>query len=1360
MTFYSDLTAGIEQSMLPDRPRLRNMLRAVRQAEEAGKPFDKNLAKLHEVLEASLARREARQKSVPKIVYDESLPVVGKRADIATAIRDHQVVVICGETGSGKSTQIPKICLELGRGISGLIGHTQPRRIAARSIAARLAEELGATGNKLVGYKIRFADQTSEQTLIKVMTDGVLLAESQTDRTFDQYDTIIIDEAHERSLNIDFLLGCLHRILPQRPDLRLIITSATIDATRFAEHFKSETGPAPIIEVSGRTYPVEVRYQPLVDDEGSGEEEIDPIRGVADAVEDLCRVGQGDILVFLPTERDIREAHQKLRGRSFAGGNPEILPLYARLSTAEQNRVFQKHGGRRIVLATNVAESSLTVPGIRYVVDTGTARISRYSPRSKVQRLPIEAVSQASADQRKGRCGRLGPGVCIRLFSEEDYLARERFTSPEIQRTNLAAVILQTLALDLGPIDEFPFLDPPRPESIRDGYKTLFELGAIDDKRDLTPLGRQLAKLPVDPRIGRIILAADKEACLADILIIAAALEVQDPRERPQDKQQAADEAQAKFADADSDFLSYLKLWDVIHRLKSDLSRGQLRKACRQNFLSETRIREWQDVHRQLLEMVTQFGLRAGKRKFDSTVVTRAIVSFPASSAAPKQPMGFADIQRRKDQRAKSAGSSGASAASADDSPGSYSTDGIYAAIHRSLLAGLLASIATKTDTSEYLAAGGNKFFLWPGSGTFASRPKWIVAAELVETTKRYARTVARVDEEWIEPLAMHLVSRSHSEPVWDRRSATVLASEKVTLFGLTIIPRRRVRYAHIDPVAARKLFLQQALVEGDYDTKAPFFAHNARMREEASKLAAKTRRRDMIVEDDAICSFYQSRLPAEVVDGASLDKWRKEAEGKDPQILRMSAEDLLPEEADVEPADYPDKLEIDRLKLPLEYHFEPGAEQDGITVTVPREALPQLTPERIDWLVPGLMEEKVEALIRSLPKQVRRELGPAPQVAEKVAGELRFGQRPLLPSVAELLTKAAGVRITPDMFAADKLPPHLLLNVRVVDEKGKKLSEGRDVAALREQVGVKPEEVKLRAEEVAWHRDGLKSWDFDKLPQRLDVKRAGVVLTKYPALIDQGESVSLRLLDSAAEAERQTRGGVRRLFAIAENRELKAQVQWLPGLDKLKLWGAPLAKERPVTEQLMDLLADRALFGDGLFAGLPRSRTDFEELLRARRKHIVPAVQEATKLVLPLFEAYHEARLALETARPAGWKFALDDIREQLALLLPPNFLTTQPWEWLQHFPRYLKAISLRFKKLSTALARDRTNYDLVAPRMNAWKERVARPFTTDAEHEQLALYRWLLEELRVSLFAQELGTTIPVSPKKLDNQWEKIGV
>lgn len=1328
MSFYRELEMQIARAMQADRHRLRNLLRAVRQGEDRGQPVDQHLRKLHEQLDASLARREKREQTVPKIQYDEALPIAAMRTEISAAIRDHQVVVLCGETGSGKSTQLPKICLELGRGIAGMIGHTQPRRIAARSIAARVAEELGSPPGRLVGHKIRFADQTSPETLIKVMTDGVLLAESQTDRYFDQYDTLIIDEAHERSLNIDFLLGYLHRLLPKRADLKLIITSATIDAERFAEHFRSDLGPAPIITVSGRTYPVEVRYQPLLGE--NGEEEVDPIRAAADAVEDLCRLGQGDVLVFLPTERDIRETHQKLRGRNFAGGTPEILPLYARLSTAEQNRAFQKHGGRRVVLATNVAESSLTVPGIRYVVDTGTARVSRYSPRSKVQRLPIEAVSQASADQRKGRCGRLGPGVCVRLFSEEDYLSRERYTAPEIQRTNLAAVILQTLALELGPIDEFPFLDPPKPEAIRDGFKTLFELGAVDESRVLTSLGRQLARLPVDPRIGRIILAAAQEGCLADVLVIAAALEVQDPRERPVDKQQAADEAQSKFADPDSDFLSYLKLWDFIHRLKSDLSRGQLRKACRQNFLSEVRLREWQDVHRQILEMTTQFGLKPGKRRYHGE---------------PQQPVDPSAPPLRGRVAPENALSSRE-----------------YEGIHRSLLTGLLSNVATKGDAGEYLGAGGNRLFLWPGSGTFESRPRWIIAAELLETTKRYARTAARIDPDWIEPVAMHLVNRSYSDPHWDRKSATVLASERVSLFGLTIIARRRVRYAHIDPVISRKLFLEGGLVAGEYDTRAPFFAHNARVREEVAALAAKTRRRDLIVEDHTILDFYDERLPSDVVDGASLDKWRGAAERENPGRLFMKQEDLLPDLSDaITQEAFPDRLEIDRLTLPLVYHFEPGAEQDGVSVTLPRAALPQLTPERADWLVPGLLAEKVQAIIRALPKQVRRNLGPAPEAAEKVLAELTFGEKPFLPAVAQLLSRLSGERITPEMLQAERLPPHLALHVRVVDEQGKTLAAGRDVSALREKVGVKSADEKPHATEAPWHRDGLTRWDFDQLPPRLDVRRGGVTLTKYPALLDKGETVSLRLLDHAAAAHAQTRGGVRRLFSLAENRELKAQVQWLPNLAQLKLWGAPLTREIPLERQLMDLLAERALFGSPSGGNeLPQSRTDFEALCRARRAQIVPTVQEVTKLVLPLLEAYHQVRLALETSRPAAWQYAVDDLRDQLAHLLPASFLVHQPWEWLAHYPRYLQAMALRIKKLSSGLPRDRVNQETVSRHWLAWKEMAARHAQQGMADGELATYRWMIEELRVSLFAQELGTSLSASPKRLEKQWEKVTV
>ncbi|HUE73131.1 MAG TPA: ATP-dependent RNA helicase HrpA, partial [Pirellulaceae bacterium] len=972
MTYFREIAQQIDQAMQADRHRLRNLLRGLENAEQQGKSPDQQLARLHEQLDKSLAVASQRRASVPPLVYDDSLPITARREEIVAAIREHQVLILSGETGSGKSTQLPKLCLAAGRGMTGLIGHTQPRRIAARSIAARLTEEVGpacragpgsgaessersrsASGTyPIVAYKIRFADQTSSETLIKVMTDGILLAETQSDRFLDAYDTIIIDEAHERSLNIDFLLGYLHRLLPKRPDLRLIITSATIDAQRFAQHFASDGRPAPAIEVTGRTYPVEVRYRGAgvsPADDGQDRPDACPTEEIADAVEEVCQTGPGDILVFLPTERDIREAAHVLRGRQLHGGRAEVLPLYARLTTAEQNKIFQPHSGRRIVLATNVAESSLTVPGIRFVVDTGTARISRYSPKSKVQRLPIEPVSQASCDQRKGRCGRIGSGVCIRLYDEEDYLSRERFTAPEIQRTNLAAVVLQTLAFGLGPLDEFPLLDPPRPEAIRDGYKTLSEIGAIDDERKLTPIGRSLARLPVDPRIGRMILAAHDDHCLADVLIVAAALETQDPRERPADKQQAADEAQARFLDPDSDFLSYLKLWDFLHHLRETLSRGQFKKALWQSFLSETKVREWQEVHRQLLEMVSQLRLRVGRRMWSTR------------SHKPEAPA------RERHARTN----------------GSALSDPAYAAIHRSILTGLLSNIALRGDDREYQGAGGNKFFLWPGSGIVHSgplaprvdgddrrgpptrgasgphlgRPTWILAAELVETSRRYARTVALIDPDWIEPLAAHLVSRSYSDPHWSRKSGTVLAKEKVSLFGLTIVPERRVRYGAIDPVESRKIFIQHALVEQELDTPAAFFRHNRQLRDELAKLAAKTRRRDLVVDDYDVYRFYDDRLPPEVFDRQSLDQWLKAERDRSDKRLLLTREDLVGDEADaVDPSEFPERLAFDRMQVPLDYRFEPGAQRDGITATVPREGLAQLAPERLEWLVPGLV--------------------------------------------------------------------------------------------------------------------------------------------------------------------------------------------------------------------------------------------------------------------------------------------------------------------------------------------------------------------------------------------------------------------
>jgi ATP-dependent helicase HrpA len=1322
MDFYAQIETQLAAAMQRDRHRLRNQLRAIRQAEQQGRPFDRNLTRLQQQLEESVQEAERRRSLVPRIEYDEGLPVVGQREVIAQAIQEHRVVVICGETGSGKSTQLPKICLEIGRGVTGLIGHTQPRRIAARSIASRVAEELGPTGSKLVGYKIRFTDQTSPDTLVKVMTDGVLLAESQSDRYFEQYDTLIIDEAHERSLNIDFLLGYLHRLLVKRPELRLIITSATLDAQRFAEHFghAGENGklvPAPIIEVSGRTYPVETLYRPLSveDDEFS----LDPVQGVLRGVEELAARGPGDILVFLPTERDILEISHKLRGRQLPGGSAEILPLYARLSTAEQNKVFRPHNGRRIVLATNVAESSLTVPGIRYVVDTGTARISRYSARSKLQRLPIEDISQASADQRKGRCGRVGPGVCIRLYSEEDYLRRERYTPPEIQRTNLASVVLQTLALQLGPIEDFPFLDPPRAESIRDGYKTLFELGAINFSNELTPIGRQLARLPADPRIGRILLAADKEGCLADVLIIAAALETQDPRERPADRAAAADEAHRKFLSSESDFLSYIKLWDFYAKLKEDLSRNQLRKACAQNFLSELRMREWHDVHRQLLEMVTQFGLHVGKRRWRTE----------------------AGEELSKDSE-------------------------VYAAIHRALLAGLLSNIAMRSETAEYIGAGNNRLFLWPGSGVFASKPKWIVAADLVETTKNYARTIARIDPSWIEPLAGHLVHYHYTNPTWEKRAGATMANERVSLFGLTIVPRRRVRYGPIDPLASREMMIRNGLVEGEFETRAPFFRHNQQLREELDHLAAKARRRDLLVEDQMVFDFYNARIPADVYDAPRLEKWLRSVEKDRPRILHMEPDDLLGHALDPpQPEEFPEQLDVDRLHLPLEYHFEPGAENDGLTVNVPREAIFQLSAERLNWLIPGLLVEKVEHLIRSLPKNLRRNLIPAPEVAKRVAKKLHFAKSSFLLEVARALSAESEEPVSPEDFDLAKLPRHLVMNVRVLDERGKTVAEGRDLEVLREKVGATKSVAAAKAEEKSpWHRDGVKSWEWETLPESVDITRAGLSFTRFPAIVDVQETAALRLCETLAEAEQLTWGGIRRLIVLDRPRRYREQIEHLPKLAQMQVFAAPLCKERTLIQQLIDLLAQRTIDLARATPALrnsplPRTKDDFHKLLKGATEQLLPAVQEVTRFAPPLFEAYHQARLALEQSRPESWQSAVEDMQQQFSELLIPNFLAEIPWTWLQHLPRYLKGISLRLQKLAGAgLPRDRQGLALLAPRVAAWRDRREVHKKHHVHDPELTTFRWMLEEFRISLFAQELGTSQAISAQRLDKQWEKV--
>ncbi len=1288
----------IQQAMQADRFRLRRLLQSIARAESEGKPSDRNQSRFEEALLRSIELRQRRAENVPALRYDEDLPVTARRDEIAAAIREHQVVIVCGETGSGKSTQLPKICLEVGRGIDGFIGHTQPRRIAARSIAARLADELGTPLGGAVGFKVRFADQTRPETYVKLMTDGILLAETQHDRFLDQYDTLIIDEAHERSLNIDFLLGYLKRLLPRREDLRVIITSATIDAARFADHFAGPGGAAPVIEVSGRTYPVEVLYRPLDADEESGNEP-DMSDAVLSAIDELARHGPGDMLVFLPTEREIRETAKLLRGRTIPGSPPgatEILPLYARLSAAEQNKVFAPHKHRRIVLATNVAESSLTVPGIRYVVDTGTARISRYSPRSKIQRLPIEAVSQASADQRMGRCGRIGPGVCIRLFSEEDYQNRDRYTTPEIRRTNLASVILQCLALNLGDIEDFPFLDPPRPDNIRDGYRTLFELGAIDDKHRLTPVGKRLSRLPVDPRMGRIILAGEDEGCLHEILIIAAALEIQDPRERPVDKQQAADEQHAKFLHPESDYLGYLKLWDFYHHLKETLSRNQLRRACQQNFLSYNRMREWQDIHLQLLRLTQEIGLKSRPRRDD------------------------------------------------------------YAAIHRALLAGLLSGVAMRSDKHEYIGAGGTRFHLWPGAGPFGTRPAWIVAAELVETSRRYLRTIGRVEPEWIEPLASHLVKRSYSEPHWSRRRGTVRAYEKVSLLGLPLVVRRPVRYGPIDPAAARQLFIRHALVEGDCDLRVEFLQHNRQVVEEIQSWGAKTRRHDLVIDEAAYYGFYDARIPADVYDVATFQRWWKQKGRRVEDHLRITPADLLGEDVEaIGENEYPEQLAAGPLEMTLDYRFEPGTADDGVTLTVPREGLNHLHNDQLAWLVPGLLQEKVIALIRTLPKQQRRMLVPAPDTAAAAVKRLQFGSGPLLQQLADVLSNLGGIRIRADDFRPEKLPEHLRMNIRVIDETGQTVAQARDLAAVRSKLGdVTPAGAEIHSGE--WHTDGLTDWSFGDLPEQVTVSRGSYTVTAFPAVLDKGHSVSLRLLDDATAAQRQTRAGLRRLLLLKAGREIEGQVRKLPHVSRLELYAANLPHSKSLRKQIAELIADKALFRDG---PMPRSAEAFEADMKAARRNLGIAAAEAARIVTPLLEYYHLACVALDEAKAPSWRESVADIRDQLAELLGENFLVDTPEPWRSHLPRFMKAILVRLEKLRNArVSRDQDAMQALRPWLQRYRDKAQALESQGLFDPALGHFRWMLEEYRVSLFAQELGTSIKVSPQRLQKQWDEV--
>ncbi|ROR32726.1 ATP-dependent helicase HrpA [Inmirania thermothiophila] len=1314
--------------MLADAHRLRRRLRGL--ARRRRPPPQGVLDEIEAAIEASRARREARAAALPRPRFDDGLPVCAHREAIAAAIAAHPVVVVCGETGSGKTTQLPKICLELGRGVAGLIGHTQPRRIAARSVAARIAEELGSPPGRLVGHKVRFADHVGRDAYVKVMTDGILLAETQGDPWLLAYDTLIVDEAHERSLNIDFLLGYLRRLLERRPELKVIVTSATIDPERFARHF----GGAPVVEVPGRSHPVEVRYRPLVS-EDPDEEDRTLLEGILHAVDEAAACGPGDVLVFLPGEREIREAAEALRKHHPPG--TEILPLYARLSAAEQQRIFRPHAGRRIVLATNVAETSLTVPGIRYVVDTGLARISRYSPRSRIQRLPVEPISRASADQRAGRCGRVGPGICFRLYAEEDYLARPRFTDPEILRTNLAAVILRMKALGLGEVEDFPFLDPPDPRQVRAGLRELEELGALDPEGRLTEIGRRLARLPVDPRIGRMLLAAAEHGALAEMVVLAAALSVQDPRERPMEAQEAADRAHAAFHDERSDFVALLRLWRAWQEARRHLSNRRQRAWCRERYLAYLRMREWQDVAGQLTGLVKDMGLRLNTEPASYEAVHCALLAGLLGQVAQLGDIGA-------DTGVRGAQSRGAPNAAVSEL-------GAWAAEEDGRGAGG-GRLRGGAGSGEYTGARGAKLRIHPGSGLARRTPRWIVAAEIVETTRLYARTVAAVEPEWIEQAAAHLVKRSWAGPHWERRAGRVMAYERVNLWGLTLVARRKVDYGPVDPAGAREIFIREALVAGDYASRAPFWRHNqaliARLREEEARL----RRRDVVVDEEALYAFYDARLPAEVRDHPTLERWRREAERADPERLFLREEDLVRDAAGAASrAEFPDHIEACGLRLALEYRFEPGHEADGVTAVVPLAALPQLDPAPFDWLVPGLLRDKVIHLMRGLPKATRRALVPVPDFADAALAALTPGARPLTEALAAELKRMTGVEIAPEAWPAD-LPAHLRMRFRVVDEDGRTLAAGRDLAALKAGLAQQARGVRAALGAAEGEREDLRRWDVGTLAPRR-IRRGGLAIEVHPTLVDEGGRVALRLLDDAAESARRHPAGVARLALLELGALAQALRRQIPDRQRLCLLHAGLG---PCEALVDDLLMGVAL---ALFAAepVPRDEAAFRARLEAGRGRLAAAVAEQAGWLLRALETAREVRGRLRRAPPA-WRTAVADIEGQLDALLFPGMARVLPRERLRHLPRYLEAVRRRIERLEQDPRRDAERLARIAPfaeRLRARREAHAARGLADPELER---FRWMLEEFRVSLFAQELGTAAKVSEARLERQWEKV--
>ncbi|MGK0545490.1 ATP-dependent RNA helicase HrpA [Halomonas cupida] len=1308
--------------MLRDRPVLTKRLSGLARRLRDDKPIDRGLGELEAQWQRSNRTLQQRRERPVTLEYPEALPVAERRQDILEALASHQVVVVAGETGSGKTTQLPKLCLELGLGRRGLIGHTQPRRLAARSVATRLAEELQVPVGEQVGYQVRFTDQTNDDTLVKLMTDGILLAETRQDPDLLRYDTLIIDEAHERSLNIDFLLGYLKRLLSRRKDLKVIITSATIDVERFSQHFATRHAdgsvqPAPVVEVSGRTYPVEVRYRPLIRD-AEDEEDRSLSEGILHAVEEIEAIerekrwfhGPRDILVFLPGEREIRETADVLRRADLK--STEVLPLYARLSNAEQNRVFAPHGGRRIVLATNVAETSLTVPGIRYVIDPGLVRISRYSYRAKIQRLPVEAVSQASANQRMGRCGRVAEGVCIRLYDEEDFLARPEFTDPEIRRTNLASVILSMLSLKLGDIQAFPFVDPPDSRFVTDGFKLLFELGAVDDKGRLTPIGRRLARLPIDPRLARMVLAGDEHGSLREVLVVVSALAVQDPRDRPADKREAADQAHRRWQDPESDFVALLNLWQGFETARDELSGNRLRRWCRDHYLNYLRLREWHDTFRQLRQLLRDMDIQVPPPR----------QQLPAESDE-------ADQREHEAQRAQTV------------------------AMHKALLTGLLSHLGTLNENREYLGARNRKFMIHPASGLSKKTPKWVMAVELVETSRLFARTVAKVDPQWIEPLAGHLVKRSYSEPHWEMKRAQVVAFEQVTLFGLPIVSRRKVHYGPIAPAESRELFIRRALVEGEFRTKGSFFAHNRALIDEVEDLEDRARRRDILVDEEQLFDFYDARLPEDIVNGKGFEAWRRKAERDDPQLLKFDRQALLARDAlDVTGEAYPDELVIEGVRYPLSYHFAPGAKDDGVTMTVPAAMLSQLDPARLEWLVPGLLRDKCIALLKSLPKSIRRQVVPIPDWVDAALEALVPGQGSLTEALADFLRVKTGVRLTQDDWRWDQLEDHLVMNLKVVDHAGKELGQGRDLRALERRFEQAASEGARALAKSVEEQVELTTFPRDALSESRVTQQAGIRVEAFPALVPGAEGLRLELFDHPDKAREAHRLGVVKA-AMDLCPSLVRAIERTQGLSTCALLFAKVGSKRALTEDVVTAVFAQVVAVDPL----PRSAAALEERIAAVEQDMLPRAESMVAVLERALKGHLAVTKALKGNLSLSLALVYSDLKAQMQRLVHPGFVTAAG-PWLEAYPRYMEAALVRLEKAPRERSRDQMLMQVVQDFEAKLDARRQADKRGDVEDPALVEFRWWIEELRVSLFAQQLGTAMPVSEKRLAKRWAEL--